>query len=222
MPEIALAIGNRNYSSWSLRGWLAAKLAGLEFEEVVIPLDRPETQPAIRRISPSGWLPVLTHGGLAIWDSLAIAEYLNDLKPEAKMWPEALAARAVARAVSAEMHSGFLNLRREMPMNIRASYPGRGLTTEVRAEIERVVGIWRDCRKRFSSAGAKDDGFLFGAPSIADAMFAPVVTRFVTYGVALDADAKAYVDAVMRWAPMAAWCEAAKHEPWLIEKYEFR
>lgn len=222
MPEITLAIGNRNYSSWSLRGWLAVKLAGLEFEEIVIPLDRPETQPAIRRVSPSGWLPVLTHGGLAIWDSLAIAEYVADLAPDAKMWPDALAARAVARAVSAEMHSGFPNLRREMPMNIRASYPGRGMTTDVRAEIERIVGLWRDCRKRFAGAAAKDDGFLFGAPSVADCMYAPVVTRFLTYGVTLDADAKAYVDTMMKWAPMAAWCEAARHEPWLIEKYEFR
>ena len=149
MAEFTLVIGNKNYSSWSLRGWLMARAAGIEFDEVVIPLDRPETQAAIRKHSPSGRVPVLLHRGLAIWESLAIAEYLNDLKPEAALWPTAAAARAHARSISAEMHAGFMDLRENMPMNIRASFPGKGMTPGVRADVERIGWIWRDTRKRF-------------------------------------------------------------------------
>ena len=128
MADFTLVIGNKNYSSWSLRGWLMARIAGIEFEEIVIPLDLPETQAAIRKHSPSGRVPVLLHRGLAVWESLAIAEYLNDLKPEAGLWPAAAAARAHARSISCEMHAGFAELRSNMPMNIRASYPGKGMT----------------------------------------------------------------------------------------------
>ena len=128
MADFTLVIGNKNYSSWSLRGWLMARIAGIEFEEIVIPLDLPETQPAIRKHSPSGRLPVLLHRGLAVWESLAIGEYLNDLKPEAGLWPAAAAARAHARSISCEILAGFAELRSNMPMNIRASYPGKGLT----------------------------------------------------------------------------------------------
>ena len=220
MAEFTIVIGNRNYSSWSMRGWLMAKIAGIEFEEVVIPLDLPETQPAIRKHSPSGRVPVLLHRGLAIWESLAIAEYLNDLKPEAGVWPSSAAARAHARAISAEMHAGFADLRNNMPMNIRASYPGKGMTPGVRADIERISGLWRDCRKRFAGAFQKDDGFLFGAFGAADAMFAPVVTRFRTYGVKLDTDSEAYCNAVLAQPAMKDWIGAAKHEPWLIAAYE--
>ena len=220
MAEFTIVIGNRNYSSWSMRGWLMAKIAGIEFEEVVIPLDLPETQPAIRKHSPSGRVPVLLHRGLAIWESLAIAEYLNDLKPEAGLWPSSAAARAHARAISAEMHAGFAELRNNMPMNIRASYPGKGMTPGVRADIERITGLWRDCRKRFAGAFQKDDGFLFGTFGAADAMYAPVVTRLRTYGVKVDSDGDAYCNAVLAHPAVKEWIDAAKHEPWLISAYE--
>ena len=220
MAEFTVVIGNKNYSSWSLRGWLMARIAGIEFEEVVIPLDLPETHAAIRKHSPSGRVPVLLHRGLAVWESLAIAEYLNDLKPEVGLWPASAAARAHARSISTEMHAGFMELRNAMPMNIRASYPGKGMTPAVRADIERITAIWRDCRKRFAGAFQKDDGFLFGAFGAADAMFAPVVTRFRTYGVKLDTDSDAYCNAVLAQPAMKDWIDAAKHEPWLIAAYE--
>jgi len=220
MAEFTVVIGNKNYSSWSLRGWLMARIAGIEFEEVVIPLDLPETHAAIRKHSPSGKVPVLLHRGLAVWESLAIAEYLNDLKPEVGLWPASAAARAHARSISTEMHAGFVELRNNMPMNIRASYPGKGMTPAVRADIERITSIWRDCRKRFAGAFQKDDGFLFGAFGAADAMFAPVVTRFRTYGVKLDTDSDAYCNAVLAQPAMKDWAAAAKHEPWLIAAYE--
>jgi glutathione S-transferase len=220
MAEFTVVIGNKNYSSWSLRGWLMAKIAGIEFEEVVVPLDLPETQPTIRKYSPSGRVPVLLHRGLAIWESLAIAEYLNDNKPEGGLWPSSIAARAHARAISSEMHAGFLELRNNMPMNIRASYPGKGMTPGVRADIERITGLWRDCRKRFSGAFERDDGYLFGLISAADAMYAPVVTRLRTYGVQVDKDTDAYCNAVLGHPAMKEWIDAAKHEPWLIAQYE--
>ncbi|MFZ5781897.1 MAG: glutathione S-transferase family protein [Pseudomonadota bacterium] len=220
MADFTLVIGNKNYSSWSLRGWLMARIAGIEFEEVVVPLDLPETQPTIRKYSPSGRVPVLMHRGLAVWESLAIGEYLNDLKPEAGLWPSAVAARAHARSISTEMHAGFAELREKMPMNIRASYPAKAQTSTVRAEIERITSIWRDCRKRFSGASPKDDGFLFGQISAADAMFAPVVTRLKTYSVPLDSDTDAYCKAVLAYPAMKEWVDAAKNEPWLIAAYE--
>jgi glutathione S-transferase len=220
MAEFTLVIGNKNYSSWSLRGWLMARIAAIEFEEIVIPLDLPETQTAIRKHSPSGRVPVLLHRGLAVWESLAIAEYLNDLKPEAGLWPPSAAARVHARSISSEMHAGFAELRSNMPMNIRASYPGKGMTPAVRADIERITGLWRDCRKRFAGAFQKDDGFLFGNFSAADAMYAPVATRFRTYGVKLDTDSEAYCTAVLAHPAMQEWADAAKHEPWLISEYE--
>ncbi len=222
MAEFTVVIGNKNYSSWSLRGWLMAKIAGIEFDEIVVPLDRPETQAAIRKHSPSGRVPVLLHRGLAVWDSLAIAEYLNDLKPEAGLWPPSAAARAHARSISAEMHSSFPDLRNNMPMNIRASYPGKGMTPAVRADIERITFLWRDCRKRFSGAFQKDEGFLFGTFGAADAMFAPVATRFKTYSVTLDSDADAYCTALLAHPAMKEWIDAAQHEPWLIDSYEIK
>ena len=170
MAEFTLVIGNRNYSSWSLRGWLMAKIAGIDFDEIVVPLDRPETSAAIRKHSPSGRVPVLRHGDVAVWESLAIAEYLNDIRPDAGLWPASVAARAHARAVSAEMHAGFAELRTHMPMDIRASHPGQGMTPEVRADIDRITGLWRDCRQRFAKMASRDDGFLFGTISAADAM----------------------------------------------------
>ena len=220
MAEFTLVIGNKNYSSWSLRGWLMARIAGIEFDEIMVPLDLPDTAASIKKHSPSGKVPVLVHRGLAIWESLAIAEYLNDLKPEAILWPSSQAARAHARSISAEMHAGFGELRSNMPMNIRASYPGKGMTPAVRADIERITGLWRDCRKRFGGAFPKDDGFLFGTFGAADAMFAPVVTRLRTFGVQLDSDSDAYCTAVMAWPAMKEWVDAARNEPWLIASAE--
>ena len=223
MADFTLVLGNKNYSSWSLRGWLMAKAAGIDFEEIVVPLDRPETAAAIRRHSPSGRVPVVVDSrGFAVWESLAIAEYLNELKPEALLWPDSAAARAHARAISAEMHAGFIDLRTNMPMNIRASYPGRGLTPAVRADIERITGLWRDCRKRFAGASPKDDGFLFGTFGAADAMFAPVVMRLRTYGVSLESDSETYCTCTVNHPFMKEWIDAAKHEPWLIDSYELK
>lgn len=220
MADFTLVIGNRNYSSWSLRGWLVARIAGIEFDEIVVPLDLPETQPAIRKHSPSGRVPALLHRGLSIWESIAIAEYLNDLRPEAGLWPPSAAARAHARAISAEMHAGFADLRNGMPMNIRASFPGKGVTPAVRADIERITSLWRDCRKRFAGAFPGDEGFLFGKIGAADAMYAPVVTRLRTYDVQVDSDTDAYCQAVLEHPAMQEWVSAARHEPWLIAKYE--
>ena len=220
MADFTLVIGNKNYSSWSLRGWLMARIAGIDFEEVMVPLDLPDTAASIKKHSPSGKVPVLMHRSLAVRESLSIAEYLNDLKPEAGLWPAAVAARAHARSVSAEMHAGFAELRGNMPMNIRASYPGKGMTPAVRADIERITGLWRDCRKRFAGAAPKDDGFLFGAIGAADAMFAPVVTRFRTFGVQLDSDAEAYCTAIMAYPALKEWIADARNEPWLIASAE--
>jgi len=222
MAEFTLVVGNKNYSSWSMRGGLMVRAAGIDCDEIVIPLDRPETQAAIRKHSPSGRVPVLLHRGLAIWESLAIAEYLNDLKPEATLWPSSAAARAHARSISAEMHAGFLDLRTHMPMNIRSSFPGKGMTPGVRTDIERITSMWRDCRKRFGGAFPKDDGFLFGTFGAADAMYAPVVTRFRTYGVTLDADSEAYAAAVLAHPAVKEWIDAAANEPWLIDQYELK
>ncbi|QQS14291.1 MAG: glutathione S-transferase family protein [Rhodospirillales bacterium] len=222
MAEFSLVIGNKNYSSWSLRGWLVAKIAGIEFEEIQIRLYEPDTATRIARHSPSGLLPVLVDKGLSIWDTLSIAEYLHEIRPDRGMWPKGAAARATARSVAAEMHSGFVDLRREMPMNIRASFPGHGHTPEALAQVQRLAGMWLDCRKRFAGSAERDDGFLFGTFTAADAMFAPVATRLRTYGVSLDPEARRYVDALLAHPFMKEWCDAAAHEPWLIAQYEFR
>jgi len=216
VAEFTLYIGNKNYSSWSLRAWLVLKQAGIVFDEVVIPLYRPESKPAILRHSPSGRVPCLRHGDTVVWDSLAIAEYVADLMPEAKLWPADPTARAVARGVSAEMHAGFMALRQSMPMNLRAAHPGKGMTPAVRDDVNRVTALWRDCRRRF--AGAKP--FLFGDPTIADAMYAPVVARFATYAVVLDDAARDYVSLILGLPALQAWTEAAQQEPWIIPEFE--
>src|SRR5690349_4162593 len=210
--ELVLYVGNRNYSSWSLRAYLALAATGAPFRDEVIPLDVPETRAAIRTVNPAGKVPVLVHGDLRVWDSLAICEYLAELFPGAHLWPEDRAARARARSVSAEMHSGFVPLRRDMPMDLRAHRPGCGHTPEALADVRRVLAIWRECR-----ATAASGPFLFGRFSIADAMFAPVTGRFVTYGVDLDDVCQAYVDAVQALPAMRAWRAAAEQEPWSIE-----
>jgi glutathione S-transferase len=162
-------------------------------------------------------VPALKHKDLTIWDSLAICEYLAEIFPEAKLWPAEAAARATARAVSAEMHSGFAALRNHLPMNVRSSFPNRGVTPEVQADVNRITAVWRDCRKRFGANGA----FLFGAFSNADAMYAPVVSRFRTYRIELDEVTQAYADAVWTLPAVQEWATAAGNEPMIIESAEF-
>ena len=218
MADFTLYIGNKNYSSWSLRGWLMAKAAGITFEEVMIRLRQPNTKAETLRHSPSGRVPALVHGEVSVWESLAIGEYLAELFPDAGLWPQDRGARAVARAVSAEMHAGFSALRNHFPMNMRSSFPNRASTPEVQADIDRINAIWHECRTRFG----KDGSFLFGSTfGNADAMYAPVVSRFRTYKVELDPGAQAYCDAVWSYPPMQEWAAASKNEPWVIEDSEF-
>ena len=212
MSKLTIVVGNKAYSSWSLRGWLMVAATGAPFDETVIPLDRPDTRPAILAHSPAGRVPVLKVDRLTIWDSLAIGEFLAERYPEAALWPTDDHARAIARAVSAEMHSGFEALRRDMPMDLKQTRHGDGHTSEALADIARITAIWADCRDRFGAGGA----FLFGAFSIADAMYAPVATRLLTHGVALDAVSGTYVEAIMELPAMRKWTESARAEPWII------
>lgn len=207
MTHLTLVIGNKNYSSWSLRPWLALKYAEVEFEEIRIPLDLPTTHDAILYYSPSGRVPVLRDNSLTIWESLAICEYIAE-RYAPHLWPQDMAARAVARAVSAEMHAGFVKLRQNMPMNCRARLPGTGKTPGVQADIDRITTIWRECRQTYGQRG----DFLFGQFSIADAMFAPVIFRFVTYDVALDNLSQEYVEAMRSLPAMQEWLGAANVE----------
>jgi glutathione S-transferase len=217
MADFTIYIANKNYSSWSLRGWLMLKRTGAGFVEEVIPLDEAATRASILRHSPSGKLPALQHGDLVIWESLAIGEYLAERFPEARLWPASADARAVARAVSFEMHAGFTALRSHLPMNLRSSFPNRGVTPEAQADINRITAAWRDCRKRFGAGG----DFLFGHFTIADAMFAPVISRFRTYKIALDDEAQRYADLLWTMPAMQEWATAARNEPMIIERFEF-
>lgn len=216
MAELELVVGNQNYSSWSLRPWLAMRMAGIEFDLTVVPLDLPDTKNRLLGHSGAGRVPVLHHGDLTVWDSLAICEYAAELSPSAGLWPDDIGVRAVARAVSSEMHAGFGALRAALPMNLRADRPGVPVTPAVQADIDRIIAVWCDCRRRYGAAGP----FLFGRFSIADAMFAPVVARFKTYHVRLAAMESEYVDAILSLAPMRDWRAAAKAEPWTIEADE--
>jgi glutathione S-transferase len=209
MSELTLVVGSKNYSSWSLRPYLALAHTGQPFREVVIALDEPDTAANIAKYSPSGRVPALQHGTLAIWDSLAICEYLAETFPQAKLWPQEREARAVARAVVAEMHSGFSNLRQNMTMDIRAQKPGQGRAPGVAEDIARIQALWNDSRSRFGQGGP----FLFGHFTIADAFYAPVVTRFVTYEVELDAVSRAYRDTILELPALKTWTEAARSEP---------
>ena len=217
MAEYTLVIGNKNYSSWSLRGWLAARLAGIDFTERLVRLSEPGSRETLLAHSPAGKVPVLRHGERVIWDSLAIIEYLAEQRPDALLWPADPAARAHARSITAEMHAGFAALRSHMPMNLRRSLPGKGQGPGVAADIARVVAIWQDCRQR---SGDRAGPFLFGAPSAADAMYAPVATRLRTYGVALDPTAAAYVETIHAWPLLREWHAAALEEPWIIAEDE--
>ncbi len=210
MPEFTLVIGDKNISSWSLRPWLVLRVAGIEFEEVPVRLRLPDSKQNILRHSPAGHVPVLKHNGLTIWDSLAIAEYVAEQFPEKHLWPAGIAARARARSISAEMHSGFAPLRTHMSMDLLGSHPGQGHDAQsVAGNIARVQEIWRDARAHAGAGGP----FLFGAFSIADAMYAPVVSRFRTYGVMCDAVCHAYMEAVWNLPAMQQWIEGARQQP---------
>lgn len=218
MADLTIYLGNKNYSSWSMRPWMALKHTGVPFDEVVIPLFEPGSRETILKYSPSGRVPALQHGATAVWESLAICEYLAEAFPAAALWPQDAAARTVARSVSTEMHGGFAALRQNLPMNVRSSFPGRDIGPEVQADINRIMAIWRDCRTRF---GEGKGDFLFGPFTIADAMYAPVVTRFRTYHIELEREAETYCDTVMGMPAMQEWLAAARNEPMIIERYEF-
>jgi len=204
---LKIVVGNKKYSSWSLRGWLVLKHAGVPYEEIVVPLDMPDTAENIRRHSPSGRVPALIDGKLTVWDSLAICEYLHEKLPEKRLWPQDAGQRARARSVAAEMHSGFANLRNDCSMKIVEQYAYKPLRAQTQAEVDRIVEIWEECLRQ--SGGP----FLFGKqPCIADAFYAPVVSRFRTYSIPVGGAAKAYCDAVWAWPALQAWVSDAKRE----------
>jgi glutathione S-transferase len=208
MSIYTLIIGNKNYSSWSLRAWLAMKQAGMEFAEIRIPLDLPETRSQILRYSPTGRVPALRCDALTIWDSLAICEYIAEQFPDALLLPQDTQTRAIVRSVSAEMHSGFPALRQRLPMDCRARYPYEGFNAEVQSDIDRVTKLWQTCRQQYGSGNS----FLFGHFTLADAMFAPVASRFVTYNVPVDAISQAYIDALYALPALQEWLTAAVAE----------
>jgi glutathione S-transferase len=216
MSELTLVIGNKNYSSWSMRPWVLLKQLGIPFDEVKLRFNSDEWDKSIARWSPSGLVPVLWRGELSVWDSLAIMETLHEWFPERGIWPEDGDARAFARCAAAEMHSGFRDLRSHMPMNIRASHPGKGLKPGVQANIDRIVQLWTEARRRFGAGGP----FLFGAFGACDAMYAPVVMRFATYGVALEGEAARYCAAMREAAGVRAWIEGALQEKEFVPEDE--
>lgn len=208
MAKAALTIASKNYGSWSLRGWLLCKLAGLDFEEQSVASDDPSTRAELLLLSPSFLVPCLTHDGIKIWDTLAIAEYLDETLPKAGLLPKEKVARAHCRSIGGEMHSGFTNLRSALPMNLKARHPGFKVWAGAQADIDRVISIWRE------SLASSKGPYLFGkTPTMADAMFAPVVTRFITYDVKLDSDCAAYCKAIMALPAMQEWQAAALAEP---------
>lgn len=214
MPDLTLVIGNKNYSSWSLRAWIFLKHLGVEFKEVLLRLDTPEFKDEIAEYGPSGRVPVLRHGSITIWDSLAICEYVAELT--GRGWPQQRETRAVARAVCAEMHSGFTNLRTEWPFNARARNRRTLMTPGLEADIDRIDEIWMDCRRRFGASGP----WLFGEYSIADAIYAPVVLRFNTYRAQISDTARWYVATALEDSALQEWVRAAQEEPWINKDYE--
>lgn len=215
--DLHLYIGNKNYSSWSMRPWLALKATGLPFRETVLPLFTEETNAFLAVTSPNKKAPFLVVGDQKIWDSLAIIEFLAELAPSAGLWPQDQRTRAHARSISAEMHSGFQALREQCGMNIRRRYNNNALSEATKADVARIEALWADCRAHYGAGGP----FLFGAFSAADCMYAPVVTRFVTYGISLNPTSQAYVEAVCAHPVVAQWIADAEVEPWTIKKYEF-
>jgi len=214
MAKATLTISSKNYSSWSLRGWLLTKFSGMEFEEIVTAPDDPSARAEILLISPTILVPCLRHDGATVWDTLAIAEYLNETMPQAGLLPADRVQRAHCRSICGEIHSGFTTLRASLPVNLKGRFPGFKIWTRAQADIDRVCAIWREC------LAASGGPFLFGTRTMADAMYAPVVTRFVTYDVKLEAKLKAYADMIMAMPEMVEWIEAAKAEPEEIEELE--
>ncbi len=214
MATAVLTISSKNYSSWSLRGWLLCKMAGLDIDERVMPIDDPSTRAELLLLSPSFLVPCLEHEGLKIWDTLAIAEYLAEARPKAAILPSERVARARCRSVSGEMHSGFYNLRSALPMNLKARYPGFKVWAGARPDIDRVVAIWRECLSTYGGP------YLFGRLSMADAMYAPVCTRFLTYDIKLDEACRDYCRTILEWPAMVAWVQAAKAEPDDLEELD--
>jgi len=216
MERMTLFIGNKNYSSWSLRPWLVLKHAGATFEEKLIPLDQPDTAARIAQVNPAGRVPALLHGDQVIWDSLAICEYANELFPKAQLWPQDAKARAWARSVSAEMHSGFQAMREHLPMKMKESIHLDRIPPEAQANIDRIRASWTELRRRHAAAGP----YLFGGFSIADAMYAPVVSRFRTYGVPVDGVVAAYCETVWAHPAMQAWRSGAEAEMLRMARYD--
>ena len=215
---LTLVIGNKNYSSWSMRPWLAMRASNIAFEDVFIPLytDDPADKQHILSFTRSGKVPAMIDGDITVWDSLSIIEYVAERFPGAKLWPEDAAMRAHARSISAEMHSGFLALRNECGMNLRRPIRAVALSADARANVVRIEDIWRECRKRYGTSGP----FLFGAFSAADAMYAPVVHRFRTYAIDVGPEAKAYMESVMALPAFREWTEAGLAEKLVIERFE--
>jgi glutathione S-transferase len=214
---LTLVLGNKNYSSWSLRPWIAMRHADIDFDEMVIRLYEPGSREKILSHSPSGKVPCLIDGDVTVWESLAILDYLADRFPETNLWPSDLKARGLARAVSAEMHAGFPALRQHCPMNMRRDpAKKRELTPEVRENVARIEAIWNECRGKFGAGG----DFLFGAFSNADAMYAPVVSRFATYGVSVSPVTRRYMDAMMALPAWREWEKAGRAEPWVMDGNE--
>jgi glutathione S-transferase len=213
---LTLVIGNKNYSSWSFRPWIAMKVAGIAFDEEVISLDAPEFKSRLSKLSGTGKVPVLLDGNVRVWESLAILEYVAEKFPSAGVWPSDPHARAHARAIAAEMHAGFLPLRRHCPMNMWRPVRKLELTAEVAANVARIDAMWTDCRARFGRNGP----FLFGAFGAADAMYAPVVSRFHTYAIDVGGQSRGYMAAVMALPAWAEWQSAARKEPWVLPQDE--
>jgi glutathione S-transferase len=215
MAKAVLTISSKNYGAWALRGWLMCKLAGLDFVEKVIPPDDPAMKAEMLLLSSSMLVPSLEHNGIKVWDTMAIGEYLNEVKPKAGLLPADVKARAHCRAICGEMHSGFGSMRGSLPMNIKAQFKGFKVWSRAQADIDRIVAIWRECLKVYGGP------FLFGKqPCLADAMYAPVVTRFLSYDVALDSACSAYCKRIMELPAMQEWVAAAKQEPEEIDELD--
>ena len=211
-----LIIGNKNYSSWSMRPWFAMRTAGIAFDETVISLDAADFKARVAKHSGTGKVPVLIDGDVEVWESMAILEYVADKFPQCALWPADAKARALARAVANEMHAGFIPLRRHLPMNMWRPVIGRDLTPEAADNVQRIDAMWSDCRARFGGGGP----FLFGRFTAADAMYAPVVARFATYAVDVGAVSRAYMQAVIALPAWQEWSAAALKEPWVLPQDE--
>lgn len=214
MSRTTLTINSRNYGAWSLRGWLLAKFSGLEFEEILVPMTDAASRAELSLLSPSTLVPRLEHDGAVVWDTLAIAEYLNEVRPEAALLPEDRIARAHCRAICGEMHSGFSAMRAALPMNLRARHPGFKVWSRAQSDIDRITAIWRECLSAYGGP------YLFGARTMADAMYAPVVTRFRTYEVKLDEVSESYCRTILALPEMQEWVEAAQREPEEIDELD--